>query len=114
MDLLLEVGCEELPARFIPPALTALEKSFEKRLADERLGGADVDVRTLGTPRRLVLLASNLKTRQEDLDEQVLGPRVEVAFDQEGKPSKACLGFAKSKGVEVADLIEIVKVEGRS
>ena len=54
-----------------------------------------------------------MKTRQEDLDEQVLGPRVEVAFDQEGKPSKACLGFAKSKGVEVADLVKVDTDKGK-
>ncbi len=113
MDLLLEVGCEEIPARFIPPALAALGAGFEKRLADVRLNGAGVTVHTMGTPRRLALLAGKLPARQEDLNEQVLGPRVEAAFDQEGKPTKACIGFARSKGVEVADLLKVVSDKGK-
>lgn len=113
MELLLEVGCEEIPARFIPPACAALEKGFKKRLADARLDDGAAAVRSMGTPRRMVLLASNLQDRQEDLDEQVLGPRVELAFDQEGKPTKACIGFAKSKGVEVADLLKVDSDKGK-
>jgi glycyl-tRNA synthetase beta chain len=113
VELLLEVGCEEIPARFIPPACAALEKGFKKRLADARLDGDGLIVRSMGTPRRLVLLASNLQERQEDLDEQVSGPRVEVAFDWEGNPTKACLGFAKSKGVDLADLLRIDTEKGK-
>jgi glycyl-tRNA synthetase beta chain len=113
VKFLLEVGCEEIPARFIPPALAALEEGFKKRLGEVRLDADDLSVRSLGTPRRLVLLAENLKARQEDLDEELLGPRVEAAFGKDGKPTKACLGFAKSKGVEVGDLLKVDSDKGQ-
>ena len=113
MNLLLEIGCEEIPARFIPPALEALEDAFEKRIRDVRLSAGDLGVRGMGTPRRLVLLVDNLPAQQEDLDEELLGPRVEAAFDNEGKPTKACLGFAKSKGVEVSDLVKVDSDKGQ-
>jgi len=113
VKFLLEVGCEEIPARFIPPALAALEEGFKKRLGAVRLDAGDLGVRTMGTPRRLVMLADNLKARQEDLDEELLGPRVEAAFDPEGKPTRACLGFAKSKGVEVGDLLKVDSDKGQ-
>jgi glycyl-tRNA synthetase beta chain len=113
VKFLLEIGCEEIPARFIPPALAALEEGFRKHLGDVRLDAGDLSVSSMGTPRRLVLLADNLKERQEDLEEELLGPRVEAAFDKDGKPTKACLGFAKSKGVEVADLLKVDSDKGQ-
>jgi len=113
VKFLLEVGCEEIPARFIPPALAALEEGFKKRLGQARLDAGDPGIRCMGTPRRLVLMAEKVKERQEDLDEELLGPRVEAAFDPEGKPTKACLGFARSKGVEVADLLKVDSEKGQ-
>lgn len=113
VKFLLEVGCEEIPARFIPPALAALEEGFKKRLGEARLDAYDMSVRCLGTPRRLVLLVENLKAGQDDLDEELLGPRVEAAFGKDGKPTKACLGFAKSKGIEVGDLLKVDSDKGQ-
>ena len=112
MKFLLEIGCEEIPARFIPPALAALEEGFKKRLGEVRLADS-LEVRCMGTPRRLVLSASPVKAKQDDLDEELLGPRVEAAFDKAGKPTKACLGFARSKGVEVGDLLKIDSDKGQ-
>jgi glycyl-tRNA synthetase beta chain len=113
MDFLLEVGCEEIPARFITPVLSEMGVRFQKALIDNRLSADDPPViETFGTPRRLVLSAKALPDRQSDLDEELLGPRVEAAFDAEGKPTKACQGFARSKGVEVDQLLRIQGAKG--
>jgi glycyl-tRNA synthetase beta chain len=114
MNLLIEIGCEEIPARFIPPGLQALSDGLGKLLTGARLNDADsLQIKTLGTPRRLALIAEGLPERQPDLEEQILGPKVEVAFDADGKPSKACLGFAKSKGADPAELLKIDTPKGK-
>ncbi|MBW1809437.1 MAG: glycine--tRNA ligase subunit beta [Deltaproteobacteria bacterium] len=114
MNLLLEIGCEEIPARFIPPGLQALADGLSKLLADARLNDPDsLQLKTLGTPRRLALIAEGLPERQPDLEEEILGPKVEVAFDADGKPTKACLGFAKSKGADPVDLLKVDTPKGK-
>ena len=96
-DLLLEIGVEELPASFVAQAVEALPGLLESRLRELRLShGA---VRALGTPRRLTLIAEGVAEAQPDLDEEVIGPPARVAFDAEGKPSKAALSFASKIGV---------------
>ena len=96
-DLLLEIGVEELPASFVAQAVEALPGLLEARLRELRLShGA---IRALGTPRRLALLVSDLATAQPDLDEEALGPPARVAFDADGKPTKAALSFASKIGV---------------
>lgn len=96
-DLLLEIGVEELPAGFVAQAVEALPGLVESRLRELRLThGA---VRALGTPRRLALIVEGVATSQPDLDEEVLGPPARVAFDAEGKPSKAALSFASKIGL---------------
>ena len=74
MDFLLEVGCEEIPARFIPPALADIERQFRAGLVEARLqgNGDGPTISTLGTPRRLVLKVAGLPERQADLDEEIL------------------------------------------
>ena len=102
MNLLLEIGTEEVPAAFIPKALDNLA-----RLAGERLDGANLaykDVSTIGTPRRLVLFVSDLSDRQPDREEIVTGPPEKVAFSPEGRPTKAGEGFARGHGVSVSEL----------
>ncbi len=101
-DLLFEIGTEELPARFIGPALKEL-----RRLAQEELKALALEfegLKTLGTPRRLTLYVVGLAERQPDRVEEIMGPPKKVAFDQEGSPTKAAFGFAKKQGVSVADL----------
>lgn len=101
-DLLYEIGTEEIPAAFLAKALQDLQ-----RLATERLGAARLDaagVTALGTPRRLTLLVSDLADRQSDLEERLVGPPAKIAFDAEGRPTKAAIGFAKRNGVEVEAL----------
>jgi glycyl-tRNA synthetase beta chain len=101
-DFLLEIGCEELPASFVGPALADLEDLARQGLAEARLDARSV--RTLGTPRRLALLVQGLAERQEDRVREVLGPAVKVAFDGSGQPTGAARGFAKGAGVAVEAL----------
>ena len=96
-DLLLEIGVEELPATFVAQAVEALPGLVESRLRELRLShGA---VRALGTPRRLALIVEAVASAQPDLDEEALGPPARVAFDADGKPTKAAQSFAAKIGV---------------
>lgn len=101
-DLLFEVGLEEMPARFMPPALTQLAELAAKELREARLdyGG----LKTYGTPRRLALFVEGLASRQREYREKVRGPAQKVAYDAQGNPTPALLGFARGQGVEVAAL----------
>ena len=105
MKLLFEIGMEENPARFLVNALNDLKNNLAKKLKDERIDYQDI--KTFGTPRRLVILVEGLAERQNDLNELNMGPAKKVAYGQDGMLSKAGLGFAKSQGVEAKDL-EIV------
>jgi len=105
-DLLYEIGCEELPATFVAPTMVQLENLFrasfaQARLWDEAGGGT---VRAYGTPRRLVLHATGLKARQDDETLSVKGPSASVAFDAEGKPTKAALGFVQKNKIAPEEL----------
>jgi glycyl-tRNA synthetase len=108
--LVLEIGSEELPAADLTAAVQQLRIAVPDLLDELRLGYETVAVH--GTPRRLVVLVSQLANRQSDLETVVKGPPAERAFDAEGKPTAAALGFARSRGVEVADL-QIVEEKGR-
>jgi glycyl-tRNA synthetase beta chain len=101
-DFLLEIGTEEIPARFMP---WTLEES--RRLLAESLAEAHIDheeILTYGTPRRLAILAKAISQKQEDRVEQYRGPLWSQAFDATGNPTKAAMGFARSKDVTVDDL----------
>jgi glycyl-tRNA synthetase beta chain len=105
-DLLFEIGAEEIPAGFVPPAVRQLEEDLARLLAEARLTHGEV--KAMGTPRRLVVWARALAPRQADARSEALGPSVAAAFDAEGKPTAAALGFARSQGVEV-DALERVE-----
>ncbi|MCL1905567.1 MAG: glycine--tRNA ligase subunit beta [Clostridiales bacterium] len=101
-DLLLEIGVEEIPARFLPPAIRQLNS-----LAAEALAGAGLPYDMLhiyATPRRLTLLAEGLVTVQADSVTEAKGPSVAAAYDAEGNPSRALQGFCKGQGVSEAEL----------
>lgn len=101
-ELLLEIGTEELPYQFVPPALRMLGQQAEHLLKEHRLAyGA---VRTFGTPRRLVLVVEALAWRQAAAVREAMGPSKAVAFDASGQPTRAAIGFAGSQGVDVGDL----------
>ncbi len=101
-DLLLEIGTEEIPSGYIPPALEQLREIAAKSLAAHRLSFEEI--RTLGTPRRLTLWVKALATVQTDRVSEVVGPPRRVAYDENGNPTKAAIGFARTQGVSVADL----------
>ena len=86
-DFLLEIGTEEIPAKFSPGAMTQLEEQARKRLAELRLTYKEIKV--FATPRRLALLVMELAETQEDLSMEVKGPAVKAAFDASGAPTKA-------------------------
>ena len=101
-ELLLEIGSEEIPAGFIGPALKNMQKSMVAKLA--KLGLQYESVQTAATPRRLAICVNGLVSQQPDREEEFLGPAKKAAFDQDNKPTKAAVGFARSKGAEVEDL----------
>jgi glycyl-tRNA synthetase beta chain len=99
-DYLLEIGCEELPAGFVGPALWFGREKYDEVLKKARLSFDGVDI--YGTPRRLTYIVRGLKDRQRASQETVLGPPKSVGFDASGKPTKAAEGFARSQGVDVS------------
>jgi len=105
MDLVFEIGTEELPASFQKPAVQWLEASLRKEL--EGLGLRIDKVQTYATPRRLALIATGLPERSEDVRKTLQGPPIKSAY-ADGKPTKAAEGFAKKAGVPVSEL----KTEG--
>ena len=102
VELLLEIGVEELPYQFIVPALASLKESAERLFNDQRL--TFQSVRTMGTPRRLTIVVDGLAARQTSMTKEAMGPSKAVAFDQAGQPTRAALGFAVGQGVAVQDL----------
>jgi len=102
-DLVFEIGVEEIPSAPLYSAVTQLKTLAAAALKDARLEYSDI--RVFGAPRRLVLVVQELAERQEDLDMRAKGPAVRAAFDADGKPTPAALGFARGKGVDVADLV---------
>jgi glycyl-tRNA synthetase len=107
---LLEIGSEELPARDLETALAHLETAVPAFLADLRLDYERIEIH--GTPRRLAVMVHRLAGRQASLETEVKGPPADRAFDADGRPTKAAEGFARSRGVDVADL-HIVEEAGR-
>jgi len=98
---LLEIGSEEIPARFVPGAMAAIAERLAAMLAEEHLTHAPLCV--LATPRRLAVLCEGLDVRQPDRTQEVKGPPVAVAFDADGNPTRAAEGFARKLGVDLAD-----------
>ena len=99
---LLEIGTEELPYRFIPSAISQLEKLFKDFLDGNKVGFSDIKV--YATPRRLAVIIDGLEKSSPDEVKIVRGPIKKVAYDDEGNLSKAGLGFANKNGVSPDDL----------
>lgn len=97
-DLLLEIGLEEVPARFVRAAMDQLKEKTEKWLDSARLGYKEV--KAFATPRRLAVLVTELADKQADVSEEAKGPARKIALDESGAWTKAALGFARSQGVE--------------
>lgn len=107
-DLLLEIGTEEIPASFIPRALGLLSGILKKNIEAKRLSFKGI--RTLGTPRRLAFIVEGLDERQADASIEARGPQTRAAYDANGKPTGALLGFLKSQSAEEKD-IKTVKTD---
>ncbi len=109
-EILLEIGTEEIPAAFMPDALTALKSLMEKELTARRIAFREIE--TFGTPRRLALIASRVASAQTDLMIEKLGPAKNIAFDTDGKPTKAAIGFAKGQGIDIGDVTIVTSDKG--
>ncbi len=109
-SLLLEIGTEEIPARFLPPALSDLKEIAAKTFEDYRINYNSI--MTYATPRRLALLINGVGSVQSDIVKEVFGPSRKVAFDELGNPTKAAAGFAHSVGINVSDLK--IKIKGKA
>ncbi|MEJ2671874.1 MAG: glycine--tRNA ligase subunit beta [Deltaproteobacteria bacterium] len=104
-ELLLEIGTEEIPARFLPPALEEMAAAFRRMLEAERIEVGEI--LTWGTPRRLALVAREVADSQAEVTQEIIGPPKAKAVDAKGKPTPAAAGFARAQGVKVSDLVEV-------
>lgn len=103
LDLLLEIGTEELPSLAVETAVEQLTSKGRSALEEARLGFDELHV--YATPRRLTLHAANVAARQSPIEHEMKGPAKVAAFADDGTPQPPAIGFAKSQGVAVEDLI---------
>ncbi|WP_050180901.1 glycine--tRNA ligase subunit beta [Domibacillus robiginosus] len=101
-DLLLEIGLEEMPARFVTQSMKQLGDKTVAFLTE--LNISFEDVQTYSTPRRLAVLVKNVSEAQEDINEEAKGPAKKIAQTEGGEWSKAAIGFAKSQGMTTDDI----------
>ena len=111
VELVFEVGCEEIPAGMLPKAEEELRVNIEKLLAAENLSDGVV-VETFSAPRRLAARVGGLLARQADVENEVTGPPKSVAYDSVGAPTRAALSFAEKQGVHVSDLYLVQTAKG--
>ena len=102
-DLLFEIGAEEIPAGFMPNILGQLKQLAETKLNDAHLPFESIE--TYGTPRRLALIVKGLSDASAEISERHKGPSASIAYDADGNATKAAIGFARGKGLDVADLV---------
>lgn len=107
-DYLLEIGTEEIPARFVKGALLQLNNKLEEIFKEEKLNYSEIKV--YSTPRRLTAIVTDLDDRQEDEKKQVKGPSKAISY-KDGKPTKALLGFMKGQNIN-EDNIVIKEIKG--
>jgi glycyl-tRNA synthetase beta chain len=106
--LLLEIGTEEIPARFIPSGITALKNSLIKLLYNASIDFQEIH--EFATPRRLTILIKQVSEKQKDRQREVLGPSKKIAFDKQNQLTKASIGFAKTHNVDI-NTLKVVKTE---
>jgi glycyl-tRNA synthetase beta chain len=109
-SFLLEIGTEDLPARFIPPAVQQLKENTRKILNENHIKFSEI--KTYGTPRRLAIIVDGVPLMQEDRTKEVFGPSKKIAFNENNSPTKAAIGFAHSQGISVENLIVKNKDKG--
>lgn len=101
-DLYIELGSEEIPTSYILPALEAMSIQMVRFLDDNRIGHGEPF--TTGTPRRLILFIPDVAVQQQAYATEIMGPPKNVAYDAEGRPTKAAEGFARGQGVTLDDV----------
>ncbi|MBT2695025.1 glycine--tRNA ligase subunit beta [Bacillus sp. ISL-55] len=101
-NLLLEIGLEEMPARFITDSMNQLASKVENWLKSNNIGFEAIQL--YSTPRRLALLVLNVDERQEDSEEEAKGPAKKIALSEDGEWSKAAIGFTRGQGLTVEDV----------
>ncbi len=111
--LLIELGCEEIPARTLVRQAEMLSDGLRERLLDAGLLDSAAPIRWLATPRRLAVIVEHVSRRQPDRCIERKGPPESAAFDQQGKPTRAAIGFARSVGLELEQLDRLENEQGR-
>ena len=101
-DLLFEIGAEEIPAGFLPNIIKQLGELATAALSERHIPHGSVKV--YATPRRVALLINDVAERGEDVHETHKGPSVSIAYDADGNATKAAIGFARGKGLDVSEL----------
>ncbi|AMM93903.1 glycine-tRNA synthetase subunit beta [Peribacillus simplex] len=101
-DLLLEIGLEELPARFVTASMKQLSDKVQKWLMEKAIEFGEVEA--FSTPRRLAILVKDVEESQKDIEEEAKGPAKKIALDSEGNWSKAALGFVRGQGMTSEDI----------
>ena len=103
--ILFELGCEELPPKSLKPLRDALQASVTEQLNEAEINFDSI--KAFAAPRRLALQIQGIGDKQPDRSEQKRGPAIKAAFDADGNPTRAAMGFAKSLGIEASELITI-------
>ena len=103
--ILFELGCEELPPKSLKPLRDALQASVIEQLNEAEIGFDSI--KAFAAPRRLALQIHGISDKQPDRTEQKRGPAIKAAFDAEGNPTRAAIGFAKGLGIEASELTTI-------
>src|SRR5271154_730231 len=111
VEVLLEVGCEEIPAGMLPKAEEELRANLQKLLTAENLSDG-VSVETFSAPRRLVAHVRGLREKQADVESEVTGPPKTVAYDAVGEPTRAAHSFAEKQGLSLKDLYIVKTPKG--
>ncbi|MFJ7937046.1 glycine--tRNA ligase subunit beta [Peribacillus sp. NPDC096622] len=101
-DLLLEIGLEELPARFVTASMKQLSDKVQQWLTEKAIEFGTVEA--FSTPRRLAVLVKDVEESQKDIEEEAKGPAKKIALDSEGNWSKAALGFVRGQGMTSEDI----------
>ncbi len=109
-DLLIELGTEELPPKALLKLITAFKDHFAAELKQAKLSFNDI--KEFATPRRLALIVTGLDAQQADKEIDRRGPPLQAAFDENGEPTKAALGFAESCGIDINDVEKIENDKG--
>lgn len=103
--ILFELGCEELPPKSLKPLRDALQASVTEQLREAEISFDSI--KSFAAPRRLAIQIQGISDKQPDRTEQKRGPAIKAAFDSDGNPTRAAMGFAKGLGIEASELITI-------